>query len=77
MANGNFKDSARRTVSDEVLRDKAFNIATDSKYDGYQRGLAFMFTNFLIKSLQTVVLICMQIIRLNKISVLWTWLRIN
>ena len=28
----------RRTSSDKVLRDKAFNIAKNSKYDGYQYG---------------------------------------
>ena len=39
MAYGDFKDLARRTASDKILRDKAFNIA---KYDGYQRGLASM-----------------------------------
>ena len=27
-------------VSDKVLRNKAFNIAKNPKYDGYQRGLA-------------------------------------
>ena len=37
-----FKDLARRTASDKVLRDKAFNIAKNSKYDRYQRGLASM-----------------------------------
>ena len=40
MAYGDFKDLARRTASDKVLRDKAFNIAKNPKYDGYQRGLA-------------------------------------
>ena len=40
MANGDFKDLARRTASDKVLRDKAFNIGNNPKYDGYQRGLA-------------------------------------
>ena len=40
MAYGDFKDLARRTTSDKALRDKAFNIAEDPKYDGYQRGLA-------------------------------------
>ena len=34
------KDLTKRTVADKVLREKAFNIAKDSKYDGYQRGLA-------------------------------------
>ena len=42
MANGDFKDLARRTASDKVLRDKAFNIGNNPKYDGYQRGLACM-----------------------------------
>ena len=42
MVYGDFKDLARRTASDKVLRDKAFNIAKNSKYDGYQRGLASM-----------------------------------
>ena len=36
------KDLAKRTAADKVLRDKAFNIAKDPKYDGYQRGLASM-----------------------------------
>ena len=40
MASGDFKDFARRTASDKVLRGKAFNIAKNPKYDGYQRGLA-------------------------------------
>ena len=40
MAYGDFKDLARRTASDKVLRDKAFNIAKNPKYDGYQRELA-------------------------------------
>ena len=42
MAYGDFKDLTRRTVSDEILRDKAFNIAKYPKYNGYQRGLASM-----------------------------------
>ena len=42
MAYGDFKDLARRTASDKVLRDKAFNIDKNAKYDGYQRGLASM-----------------------------------
>ena len=36
------KDLASRTRSDKVLRDKAFNIVSNPKYDGYQRGLASM-----------------------------------
>ena len=36
------KDLTKRTVSDKILRNRAFNIAKDQKYDGYQRGLASM-----------------------------------
>ena len=42
MAYGDFKDLTRRTASDKILCDKAFNIAKNPKYDGYQRGLASM-----------------------------------
>ena len=33
MAYADFKDLARRTAADKVLRDKAFNIAKDPKHD--------------------------------------------
>ena len=46
MAYGDFKDIKRRTASDKILRDKAFNIAKNPKYDGYQRGLASMVYRF-------------------------------
>ena len=46
---GGFKDLARRTASDKVLGDKAFNIAKYPKYDGYQRGLASMVYKFFDK----------------------------
>ena len=36
MAYGKSRDLAERTQSDKVLRDKAFQIASDPKYDGYQ-----------------------------------------
>ena len=49
MAYGEFKDINRRTASDIILRDKAFNITKNPKYDGYQRGLASMVYNFFDK----------------------------
>ena len=49
MAYGDFKDLKRRTASDKVLRDKAFNIAKNPKYDGYQRELASMVYKFFDK----------------------------
>ena len=42
MAYRDYKDLKRRTQSDEILKDKAFAIASNPKYDGYQRGLASM-----------------------------------
>ena len=46
MAHGDFKDLAKRTASDKVLRRKAFNIAKNPKYDGYQISLASMVYTF-------------------------------
>ena len=43
------KDLVKRTQSDKVLREKAFKIASNPKYDGYQRGLASMVYNFFDK----------------------------
>ena len=40
------KDLINRTKADKVLRDKAYNIASNPKYDGYQRGLASMVYKF-------------------------------
>ena len=39
MAYEKSKDLIKRTQSDRVLKDKAFQIASDSKYNGYQREL--------------------------------------
>ena len=49
MAYGDFKDLKRRIAFDKILRDKAFNIATNSKYDRYQRGLPSMLYKFFDK----------------------------
>ena len=49
MAYDKSKDLAKRTQSDKVLRNKAFKIASDPKYDGYQRGLASMVYKFFDK----------------------------
>ena len=46
MAYGDFKCLTKRTASDKILRYKAFNIAKNPKYDGYQRGLASMVYKF-------------------------------
>ena len=49
MAYGESKDLAKRTQSDKVLRGKSFKIASDPKYDAYQRGLAWMVYKFFDK----------------------------
>ena len=43
------KDLINRTEADKVLRDKAYDIASTPKYDGYQRGLASMVYKFFDK----------------------------
>ena len=40
------KDLINRTEADKILRDKAYDIASNPKHDGYQRGLESMFYKF-------------------------------
>ena len=54
MADGKYKDLAKRAESDKVLRDKAFKIASNPNYDGYQRGLASMVYMFFNKRVATL-----------------------
>ena len=72
MAYGYFKYLPRRTASDKVLRNKAFNIAKNPKYDGYQRSIASvllqLFISFLIKRFLVVLLK----VRLFQTNLLWT-----
>ena len=49
MAYSKLKDLVRRTESVKVVRDKAFEIAKNPKYDGYQRGLASVVYKFFDK----------------------------
>ena len=42
MVYGKSKQLTKGTQSEKVLRDKKFKIASDRKYDGYQRWLASM-----------------------------------
>ena len=52
MAYDDFKDSKRRTASDKIESDTAFNIAKNPKYYGYQRGLDSMVYKFFDKKLK-------------------------
>ena len=49
MAYGETEDLEKRIQSDKVLRDKVFKIASNPKYNGYQRGLASMVYKFFDK----------------------------
>ena len=49
MAYGDFKDLAKRTAADKILRDEAFTIAKNPKHDRYQRGLTYMVYKFFDK----------------------------
>ena len=49
MAYGKSKHITKRTQSDNVLRDKAFEIASNPKYGDYQRGLGSMVCKFVDK----------------------------
>ena len=51
MADGDFKVLTKTTAADNVLRNKAFNIAKDPKYHGYQRGLASKVYQFFDKNI--------------------------
>ena len=62
MAYSRSKDLEKRTRSDKVLRDKAFKIPSDPKYDGYQRRLASMVHKFFDKKSSGSGLLINQII---------------
>ena len=55
MAYKDFKDLARRTASDIILRDKVFDISINPKYDRYQSGLASMAYKFFDKKSASLV----------------------
>ena len=78
MAYGKSKDLVKRRQPDKVLKDKAFKIASNPRYDGYQRGLASMVYKFFIKSQKEVVLpLCLQINLLMNQIINWQMNFIN
>ena len=50
MAYGNFKDLPRTAAADKKLLERAINIAKNSKYDGYHKGLASLVYKFFNKN---------------------------
>ena len=60
MAYGDFKDIARRTVSDKDLRDKlALDIAKNPNAMDNKENLHLGFTDFLVKCSKVAVLLCL------------------
>ena len=49
MVYRDFENLTRKTASDKILLEKAFNIAKNSKYNGYQKGLALMIYKYFDK----------------------------
>ena len=49
------KDLAKRTISDKVLKDKAYEIARNCTYDWYQRALASMVYKYFDKKTESGV----------------------
>ena len=76
MAYGEFECLTRRTASDKILCDKAFNIAENSKYDGYQRGFAsiihIFFNKTLLLLLKIKLLLVLLKIEICQTNVLYT-----
>ena len=84
MAHGDFKDLARRTASYKILRDKAFNVVKNPKYDAYQKGLDPMVYKFFDKktagsrsSLDLAEKLCIPIIRKFKKRTVYSGLKDN
>ena len=55
------KDLAKRTLSDKILKDRAYKIARNCKYDGYQRALASMVYKFFDKKTRSGVSVIEQL----------------
>ena len=49
MFYGKYKDLTKKTQSGNVLREKLFEIASNPRFDGYQRGLTSMVYRFFDK----------------------------
>ena len=63
MIYGDFKDLTRRTASDKIVLDKAFNVAKNPKYEIYQGGLTSMVNKFFDKKKLRAVVLKMKIIQ--------------
>ena len=54
-AYSNSKDLTKRTISDKILKDRAYEIARNHGYDGYQRPLASIVYKFCDKKTRSEI----------------------
>ena len=66
MAYGDFKGLTRRTASDKIMYEKAFNIAKNPKYDGFQRGFPSIVYKFFDKNILLIFLVFLVSWKINK-----------
>ena len=57
MTYGSYKDLVKRAESEKVGRDKAFKIASNPRYDGYERRLFSMVYEFFDKKSAGIVVL--------------------
>ena len=61
------KDLLNRTRADKILGDKAYAIASNPQYDGYQRGLAIWYTSFLTQKLLHLIKRPLEVVRQSRV----------
>ena len=57
------KDLAKRTISDKILKDRAYEIARNRGHDGCQRALASMFYKFFDKKKRSGIILNEQLLK--------------
>ena len=62
-AHSNSKDFTKRTISDKILKDRAFEIARNCGYDGYQQALASMVYKFFGKKAGSGIIVNEQLVK--------------
>ena len=76
MTYGDFQDLPRITASDQVIRDKAFNVPKNQKYDGYQRRLSLLVYKFFDKNFNLLQINLLQVVLLKvKLCQTKNWLK--
>ena len=76
MTYGDFQDLPRITASDQVIRDKTFNVPKNPKYDGYQCRLSLLVYKFFDKNFNLLQINLLQVVLLKvKLCQTKNWLK--